>query len=301
MSASGLNPRFKGIQGVNFSGIIKHASEDQNEITVLANAVCTLLNDVESFYLNLVCFITQTSLAAPFRRSAICNIVTPIRDIGVEFIKAISAMWEEVYLFLREGLNILHSESESLHKHIANAEHRIRAAQVDYLRACQIIESRFEDLLWDSEELLVTELRGSCGLEILLRLTRKYCTLSSYRLIVMEGIPRRLSMLWDDAREILACCNHLGEVMSRIQIRFRSPEWRAYYTGREDVIKLFSETYSYTFEWHCRIKLGHIMSLCYYSSQELPIHAEEYVGPWDPTESVWNWYQYWRYNCHRSQ
>ncbi|KAK0440587.1 hypothetical protein EV421DRAFT_780388 [Armillaria borealis] len=132
--------------------------------------------------------------------------------------------YEEVYLFLLEGLSILRSECE--HKYIANTEHHIRAAQVDYLRACQIIESRFEDLLWDSEELLVAELRGSCGFEILLHLTKR---LSSYRLIVMECIPRHLSMLWDDAREFLACCNYLGEVMSRIQIRFRSPEWRSYH------------------------------------------------------------------------
>lgn len=251
MSPPGLNPRFKGIQSDDFLGIMKHAPKDQNEITALANAINTLLNDVESFHSNFMCLITQTSLAAIFQRSAIFSILTPIRDIAVEFYRAISAMWKEVYLFLQQGLRILNSKSESSHDiNIANAEHHIRAAQVDYLRACQIIESRFEDLLWDSEELLVAELRGSCWFEILLHLTKRFCSLSSYRLVIMECIPRRLSMLWDDAREILACCNHLGEVMSRIQIRFRSPEWRAYYTGRGDVINLLGETFHYTSSWH---------------------------------------------------
>ncbi|SJL06487.1 uncharacterized protein ARMOST_09826 [Armillaria ostoyae] len=293
MSASGINPRFKGIQRQDFLDIMKHASEDQNEITVLANAVCTLLNDHESFHLNLVCLITQTSLAAVFRHSAISSILTPIRDIVVEFYVATSAMWNEVYLFLQQGLYILRSEAESSHKNIANAEHHIRAAQVDYLRACQIIESRFEDLLWDSEELLIAQLRGSCGLEILLRLTKRYCPLSSYRLIVMEGIPRRLSMLWD-AREILACCNHLGEVMSRIQIRFRSPEWRAYYTGRRDVINLFANTSYYTLVWRDRVE-NHITYGLYKFNTQVELNIDNrYVGPWDPTEFVWKWYRFWR-------
>ncbi len=204
-------------------------------------------------------------------------------------------MWNEVYLFLQEGSDILCSKSESSHdKNIANAEHHIRAAQVDYLRACQIIESRFEDLLWDSEELLIAQLRGSCGLEFLLRLTERYCSLSSYRIIVMEGIPRRLSMLWDDAREILACLNHLGEVMSRIQIRFRSPEWRAYYTGRWDVINLFTDTSQYTSVWSCRVESHITYGLFKFNTQaELNID-DRYVGPWDPTGFVWNWYRFWR-------
>ncbi|KAK0187286.1 hypothetical protein F5146DRAFT_1064260 [Armillaria mellea] len=276
MSASGLNPRFKDIQHYDFLNIMNHSSKDQNEITVLADAVCTLLNDHESFHSNLVCLITQTSIAAVFRHSTISSILTPIRDVAVEFY--------EVDLFLRAGTS--HDNT------VANAEHHIRAAQVDYLRACEIIESRFEDLLWDSEELLIAELRGSCGLEILLRLTRRYCSLSSYRLIVMEGIPRRLSMLWDDAREILVCLNHLGEVMSRIQIRFRSPEWRAYYTGRRDVIKLFADTSQYTSCWRFEnhFKYGLFMS---YTQAELDVD-HEYVGPWDPTGFVWSWYQFWR-------
>ncbi|PBK63688.1 hypothetical protein ARMSODRAFT_533067 [Armillaria solidipes] len=238
-----------------------------------------------------MCLITQASLAAVFRRSAISSILTPIRDIAVEFYGVTSAMWKDVYLFLQQGLYILRSKAESSHKNIANAEHHIRAAQVDYLRACQIIESRFEDLLWDSEELLIEELRGSCGLEILLRLTKRYCSLSSYRLIIMEGIPRRLSMLWDDAREILACCHHLGEVMSRIQIQFRSPEWRAYYTGRADVIELFTKTFLYTSRWRDRAE-HHIGCLYKYNSQELLID-DQYVGPWDPNRFVWDWYWCW--------
>ncbi|KAK0452976.1 uncharacterized protein EV420DRAFT_1749774 [Desarmillaria tabescens] len=297
MSVSGLNPRFKGIQDKGFLDIMKHASKDQNEITVLANAICTLLNDVESFHSNLMCLITQTSLAAALRHTAISSILTPIRDTAVEFYRAISAMWTETYLFLNRGLNISesHSESESSHKDIASAEHHIRAAQVDYMRACQIIETRFEDLLWDSEELLIAELRGCCGFEILLHLTKRFCTLSPYRLIIMEGLPRRFSMLWDDACEILACMNHLGEVMSRIQIRFRSPEWRAYYSGREDVIELFSKTLSFTFKWRDRICSSHVSRLYKFNSQELAIIGE-YVGPWDPTQSVWNWYHFWWYN-----
>ncbi|KAK0218676.1 hypothetical protein IW262DRAFT_1297829 [Armillaria fumosa] len=295
MSASGLNPRFKGIQLPDFLGIMKHASEDQNEITVLANAICTLLNDHESFHSNLVCLITQTSLAPVFRHSTISSILTPIRDIAVEFYEATSAMWNEVYLFLQEGSDILRPKSEtSQDKHIANAEHHIRAAQVDYLRACQIIESRFEDLLWDSEELLIAQLRGWCGLEFLLRLTRRYCSLSSYRLIVTEGILRRLSMLWDDAREILACLNHLGEVMSRIQIRFRSPEWRAYYTGRWDVIHLLTDTFHYALVWRRHVENNIKYDLYKFHSQtELNID-DQYIGPWDPTGFVWNWYLFWR-------
>ncbi len=196
-------------------------------------------------------------------------------------------MWKEVYLFLQQGLRILNSKSESSHDiNIANAEHHIRAAQVDYLRACQIIESRFEDLLWDSEELLVAQLRGSCGFEILLHLTKRFCVLSSYRLIIMECIPRRLSMLWDDAHEILACLNHLGEVMSRIQIRFRSPEWRAYYTGRGDVINLLSETFHYTSSWHDSVDLRTRCLYVHLNPQELPIRRK-YVGH---NESVWGWY-----------
>ncbi len=237
--------------------------------------------------------ITQTSLAAVFGRSATSTILTPIRNTAVEFHEAISAIWKEVYLFLRQGLRILRPQSESSHdENIANAEHHIRAAQMNYLRAWQIIESHFEDLLWDSEEPLVAELRGSCGFEILLHLTKRFCTLSSYRLIIMEGIPRRLSMIWDDAREILACCNHLGEVMSRIQIRFRSPEWRAYYIGRKDVIKLLTQTYYYTSMWHNWVH-GSFLYLYKYGvkhdSQELCINVE-YVGPWDPGHIVRDWY-----------
>ncbi|KAK0234569.1 hypothetical protein EDD85DRAFT_844421 [Armillaria nabsnona] len=134
-----------------------------------------------------------------------------------------------------------------------------------------------------------------CGLEILLRLTKRYRSLSSYRLIVMEGIPRRLSMLWDDAREILACSNHLGEVMSRIQIRFRSPEWRAYYTGRADVIELFTKTFLYTSRWRDRAE-HHLGCLYEYNSQELLID-DQYVGPWDPTGFVRAWYWWWRTQC----
>ncbi|KAK0469139.1 uncharacterized protein EV420DRAFT_1492686 [Desarmillaria tabescens] len=280
---------WQGIQSEDYLAIMKHASEDQNEITVLANAVNILLNDVESFHSNLMCLITQTSLAAVFRRSAISSILTPIRDIAVEFYGAISAMWKEVSLFLKQGLKILRSETS--HNDIANAEHYIRAAQVDYLRACQIIESQFEDLLWDSEELLIAELRGSCGLEILLRLTKQFFTLSSYRLIVMEGIPRRLSMLWDDGREILDCLNHLGEVMSRIQIRFRSPEWRTYYAGREDIIRLLTETFHYTSKWHHSVEVR-IWRSYEYNSQELLV-KKQYVGLWDPNEFVWDWYSWW--------
>ncbi|KAK0502276.1 hypothetical protein EDD18DRAFT_685672 [Armillaria luteobubalina] len=273
---------------------MKHASEDQNEITVLANALCTLLNDHESFHLNLMCLTTQASLAAVFRHSAISSILTPIRDVAVEFYKATSAMWKDVDLFLKQGLYILRSGegSDSPHQNIANAEHHIPAAQVDYLRACQIIESRFEDLLWDSEESLIEELRGCCGFQIFLYLTKRYCSLSSYRLVVMEGIPRRFSMLWDDAREILACCSHLGEVMSRIQIRFRSPEWRKYYAGRADVIKLFNETYLYASRpWNNRAE-QHIGCLYEYNSEE-PVVDKLYVGPWDPNGSVWDWYGCW--------
>ncbi|KAK0452973.1 uncharacterized protein EV420DRAFT_1749773 [Desarmillaria tabescens] len=274
MSASGLKPRFK----------------DQNEITVLADALNTLLNDVETFRLNLVCLITQTSVAAVFRRLAISNILIPIRDVAVEFLEAVSAMWKEVYQFLKQGLQILRSEPS--HKDIANAEHHIRAAQVDYLRACQIIETRFEDLLWDSEELLIAELRGCCGFQFLLHLTKRFCTLSSYRLIVMEGLPRRFSMLWDDASEILVCCNYLGEVMSRIQIRLRSPEWRAYYTGRKDIIELFRETSLYAEGSHTLIKIRIGLSECRHKTEELPI-KHEYVGLWDPNEFVWDWYTCW--------
>ncbi|KAK0452975.1 uncharacterized protein EV420DRAFT_1766048 [Desarmillaria tabescens] len=279
MSASGLNPRFKSIQDEDILAIMRQASQDQNEITVLANALNTLLNDVEAFRLNLIRFSTL----GYFQH------ITPIRDVAVEFSDTISAMWKEVYQFLKQGLQILRSEPS--HKDIANAEHHIRAAQVDYLRACQIIETRFEDLLWDSEELLIAELRGCCGFEILLHLTKRFCTLSSYRLIIMEGLPRRFSMLWDDASEILACMNHLGEVMSRIQIRLRSPEWRAYYTGREDVIKLFSQTVNYTSSRQNLIQSFH-WCLYAYNSQEFHI-VDEYVGPWDPNKSVWTWYCWW--------
>ncbi len=80
-----------------------------------------------------MCLITQASLAAVFRYSAISSILTPIRDVAVKFYGATSAMWKD--------------------------KHHIRAAQVDYLRACQIIEFCFEDLLWDSEEFLIEELQ----------------------------------------------------------------------------------------------------------------------------------------------
>lgn len=74
--------------------------------------------------------------------------------------------------------------------------------------------------------------------------------------------------------------------MSRIQFQFQSPEWKAYYTGQEDVINLLGETFHYTSSWHDSVET-HIQ--CLYvclNSQELPIRYE-YVGP---NESMWDWY-----------
>ncbi len=103
-------------------------------------------------------------------------------------------------------------------------------------------------------DLLVAELWGSCGFEILLHLTKWFCSLFLYWLIIMECIPWCLSMLWDNMRKILASLNYLGEVMSRIQFQFQSPEWRAYYTGRGDAINLLGETFHYTSSWHDSVK-----------------------------------------------
>ncbi|PBK59473.1 hypothetical protein ARMSODRAFT_1027420 [Armillaria solidipes] len=120
MSASGLNPRFQSIHGDGFLAIMRHAWEDQNEtqITTLVDALNILLDDLVSFCSNLMSLITQTSLAAVFRRSATSTILTPIRDTAVEFHGAISAMRKEVYLFLQQGLRILRSKYS--HTNVAN-------------------------------------------------------------------------------------------------------------------------------------------------------------------------------------
>ncbi|PBK98401.1 hypothetical protein ARMGADRAFT_1008822 [Armillaria gallica] len=74
--------------------------------------------------------------------------------------------------------------------------------------------------------------------------------------------------------------------MSRIQIRFRSPGWRAYYTGRGDVINLLGETFHYTSSWHDSVETRIRHLYVRLNPQELPIRRE-YVGP---NESVWDWY-----------
>lgn len=102
----------------------------------------------------------------------------------------------------------------------------------------------------------------------------------------MQCIPRHLSMLWDDVREILACLNYLGEVMSRIQIWSWSPEWRVYYTGRGDVINLLGKTFHYMSSWHDSVDLCIWCLYVHLNSQELSI-KHKYVGP---NESVWGWH-----------
>ncbi|KAG7440097.1 uncharacterized protein BT62DRAFT_1013013 [Guyanagaster necrorhizus] len=213
---------------------------------------------IESFRSNLVCLITRTSLAAVFRRSAASCILTPIRDTAVEFLRATSAMWKEVQRFLEQGM-------------IATAERRVRAAEVDYLRACEIkARFDFDDLLWDNEELLVAQLRRSW---------------------VRDSAPPHQAVL---QLFLLPAHRHEGyssspfDDLGRCERNFRlSP-----LLGRGDeqdsdrLSKSRMASVLYTMKGRYQSLHPDLPLHNNYRSQELPIDPE-YVGLWDPDESVW--------------
>ncbi|PBK66515.1 hypothetical protein ARMSODRAFT_960076 [Armillaria solidipes] len=242
---------------------------------------------MNAFNSDLSCLITQSALAAPLRSTAIFAILIPIQDIIAEFYRAISAIWEGLCSFLWQVRMVLNGNLE----HLANAEHHIRAARADCIRACEIV-LRLDVLLKESGPRLITELRGSHFVESLLRFTRRICLLSSYRLDIMEGIPGRISMLSKDGNDILARFGCLGEVVIRIQKRLKNPRWRALHTYRQDVIDLLFRVFLYTSNLHITIQV-HIEVLSYRSNFKRSAIEPECSGPSDPNRYMWDWYWLW--------
>ncbi len=266
--------------------------QDQNEITTIACIVETLISSMNALDSDLSCLITQSALAAPLRSTAIFAILVPIRDIITEFYRAVSPIWEGLYSFLWQVRQVLNGKLE----HLANARHHIRVARAYCIRACEIV-FRLDVLLKESGPRLVTELRGSHFVESLLRFTRRFCLLSSYRLDIMEGIPRRISMLSKGRNNILARFRHLGEVVIRIQKQFEDPQWRALHTYRQDVIDLLLRVFFYTSSLHFNIQVR-IVVLSYPNHSKRPAIQPECSGPSDPSRYMWDWYCWWNNDLH---
>ncbi|KAK0452917.1 uncharacterized protein EV420DRAFT_1481912 [Desarmillaria tabescens] len=243
-----------------------------------------------SYYQNLMFLITQTSFAAPMRKKSLSLIHIPIRDVSAEYYSAILAVLEEAYRFIDYGQFLLCSgyNHESL---FTEAGDCIRTLQKECNRARQA-EFQLEELLEQSETLLISELRGSHGLETLLRYTRRCCILSSYRLEIMERLPRRISRLCRGARNILTRINRLEELVFKIQTQLWDPEWRARHMDQQEVLQPLVDI----LEWESRqcdgVKyyIGYLYD--YTPSKEPPIRPD-YRGPWDPNNIIWNHFWWW--------
>ncbi|KAK0440506.1 hypothetical protein EV421DRAFT_1815410 [Armillaria borealis] len=278
---------FQSSSAEAFQAIMDQVSKDQTEITTIACIVETLISSMTAFNSDLSYLITQSALAAPLRSTAIFAILIPIQGIILEFYRVIYAIWEGLCSFLWQVRKVLNGNLE----HLANAGHHIRAARADCIRACEIV-FRLDVLLKESGPRLVTELRGSRFVEALLRFTRRFCLLSSYRLDIMEGIPGRISMLCKGGNDILARFRRLGEVVIRIQKRFKDPRWRALHTYRQDVIDLLLRVLLYTSSLHITIQVR-IEVLSYRSNSTRSAIEPECSGPSDPNRYMWDWYWLW--------
>ncbi|SJL14560.1 uncharacterized protein ARMOST_18023 [Armillaria ostoyae] len=117
------------------------------------------------------------------RQAAILPILVTVRDILVEFLLAVSAAWEESYLFVGQCHSIMTGSERP--EEFQQGERHLRALHKSRMQAIRILPF-LEGILDKAEELLALELRGSYIVEHLLCFTKRFCRISSYRLGVTE-------------------------------------------------------------------------------------------------------------------
>ncbi|PBK66486.1 hypothetical protein ARMSODRAFT_1021291 [Armillaria solidipes] len=190
----------------------------------IADIVHVLIRDLVSFRCNALSLFIQTVLAAPMRQAAILPILVTVRDILVEFLIAVSATWEESYLFVGQCHSIM-TDSERPEE-FQQGERHLRALHKSRMQAIRILPF-LEGILDKAEELLALELRGSYIVEHLLCFTKRFCRISSYRLGVTERVPDFMKVFRRDAHEILTCLHNLEKQMSRMKTKIWDSNWRA--------------------------------------------------------------------------
>lgn len=238
-------------------------------LLTIPQVINVLILGLVSFHHNILSLFTQTACGAPMRRETILPILVTVRDVSVEFLNAVSAVWKESYHFIEQCYLIMESEQP---EGFQRGEQHLCALRTSHMQAKRI-EPLLEGTLDKAEELLASELRGSRSVEHVLGFTKRFFELSSYRVDVLEHLPRRMNTIRRDVREIMDCLYYLEEEMSRIKMLLWDHKLRACIEGR-DVKDLLLET--------CRSDLGFrrrmvrswiIHSLYKCGSKEIPIDS----------------------------
>ncbi len=238
-------------------------------LLTIPQVINVLILGLVSFHRNALSLFTQTAYGAPMRRETILPILVTVRDVSVEFLNAVSAVWKESCRFIEQCYLIM--ESERL-EGFQRGEQHLHALRKSHLQAKQI-EPLFEGTLDKAEELLASELRGSRSVEHVLGFTKRFFELSFYRVDVLEDLPRRMNMIRRDVREILDCLYYLEEEMSRIKMLLWDHKlWAC--IERQDVKDLLLETCSSDLALRRRMVRDWIIhSLYKYGSKEIPIDS----------------------------
>ncbi|KAK0452999.1 uncharacterized protein EV420DRAFT_1557951 [Desarmillaria tabescens] len=237
-------------------------------LPTIPHVINILILDLVSFRSNALSLFTQTAYAAPMRRTTILPILVTIRDIFVELLNAVDTAWKESYLFIKQCYRIMGLEQpEEFHQ----GERHLHALRKSHIQARQI--QPFSGRVLDkAEELLISELRGSRSVEHVLRFTKRFFELSSYRVDIMENLPRRMNMIRRDVSEIMDCLYYLEEQMSRIKILLWDPEWRAC-VERQDVMDLLFGACCSDLSLRQSMVGDWIRCLYRYGSREIPIDS----------------------------
>ncbi|SJL14561.1 uncharacterized protein ARMOST_18024 [Armillaria ostoyae] len=245
-------------------------SEDMNTILrTIPQVINVLILGLVSFHRNALSLFTQTAYGAPMRRATILPILVTVRDAFVEFLNTVSAVWKESYRFIEQCYLIM--ESERL-EGFQQGEQHLHALRKSHMQAKRI-EPLLEGTLDKAEELLASELRGSRSVEHVLGFTKRFFELSSYRVDVMEDLPRRMNIIRRDVREIMDCLYYLEEEMSRIKMLLWDHKLRAC-IEQGDIKDLLLETCWSDLALRRRmVRSWIIRSLYKYGSSEIPIDS----------------------------
>ncbi len=79
-------------------------------LLTIPQVINVLILGLVSFHHNALSLFTQTAYGAPMRRESILPILVTVRDVSVEFLNAVSAVWKESCRFIEQCYLIMESE-----------------------------------------------------------------------------------------------------------------------------------------------------------------------------------------------
>ncbi|KAK0441906.1 hypothetical protein EV421DRAFT_1904495 [Armillaria borealis] len=210
-----------------------------NKLPSIPLVISVLIKSGRTFYETLKYLVKHLKDAGS---STALSIITPMCLLAAKFDNTAWSIINKFHFVLfyagwtiRDGTGA--REYKQFEDHLLQIESTCRFAREELVPA---IKGNLDRI----ELPLVSELRGSYGLETFLRFIKHIPGFWSVRIDLLDDIPDIISSIYNSCRTMMTCLDCVEQYSRLIQTRFQDKEWVSQHQGRPDLIWCLSATRS---------------------------------------------------------